>query len=111
MILRNDFFGMLGFAVRSRNVVFGTLACEKGVKSGKVKLLLIDADASKRTKKDTENMCGYYSVKLIEIDPGGVLGKRCGEESVKLVGVTDGGFAKRLLQIAQQQESGGAALE
>ena len=56
-------------------------------------------------------MCGYYSVKLIEIDPGGVLGKRCGEESVKLVGVTDGGFAKRLLQIAQQQESGGAALE
>ena len=103
MILKNNFFGMLGLAVRSRGVLLGTFACDKGVKSGKVELLIVDDGASKRTKKDMKNMCEYFGVRMIISEPAGELAHRCGKDGLMVAGVTDGRFAHRLVQIADSE--------
>ena len=105
MILKDNFFGMLGFAVRSGNVALGAVACDKGVKSGKVALILLDDGASERTKKDTRNMCKFYEVPMIIAEPAGMMSQRCGRAGLMIVGVTDGRFAKRLLEIAESENA------
>ena len=103
MTLKDDFFGMLGLAVRSGSVLLGTFACDKGVKSGKVALLLVDDGASERTKKDMRNMCGFYGVRLITAAPAGELSHRCGRDGLMVAGVTNKGFADRLVHIADSE--------
>ena len=104
MILKNDFFNILGFAVRAGKVSFGAFACDRGVKSGKIRLMLLDAGASERTAKDMRNMCAYYEVPLITVEPQGLLAERAGRGGLIVMGVTDAGFTKRLLEIANSEK-------
>lgn len=105
VILKNDFFSMFGLAVKAGRVMLGTFACEKGVKGGKVGLVLMDAGASERTKKDVRNMCRFYDVALIEVEPEGTMGSRCKNEGLMLAGITDPGFIKRLEEIAKSNDA------
>lgn len=101
MILKDNFFGILGFAVRAGSTALGAVSCDKAVKSGKALLVLLDSGASDRTKKDTRSMCDFYEVPLIEVEPQGMMAQRCGRGGLMIVGITDAGFAKRLLEIAE----------
>ena len=85
--------------------MLGTFACEKGVKGGKDGLVLLDAGASNRTKKDVQNMCKFFEIPLIEVEPEGMMGKGCGKDGLMLAGITDLGFTKRLEEIAKSNDA------
>ena len=105
MILKDNFFGIFGLAVKAGKAMLGTFACEEGVKGGKVGLVLLDAGASNRTKKDVQNMCKFFEIPLIEVEPEGMMGKRCGKDGLMLAGITDLGFTKRLEEIAKSNDA------
>ena len=105
MILKDNFYAMLGFAVKAGKVMMGAFACERGVKNGKIGLILMDAGASERTKKDVRNMCKYYRVPLIEAQPIGEIAKRCAKDGLILAGITDKSFINRLEEIAKSNDA------
>ena len=66
---------LIGFAAHARKLLFGSFSCEKGVRSGKARLILADEGLSARSMKDVHNMCEYYSVPLVVISPEGELAR------------------------------------
>lgn len=83
----------------------GATACDKGVKSTEIGLILLDEGASERTKKDIRNMCAYYHVQMIITQPAGMLARRCGRDGIMMVGIKDAGFINRLLEIANSNSA------
>ena len=94
------FFGMLGFAMRAGKLTVGTDMTLAGVTGGKgkIKLVLVSADASDATKKRLINKCGYYGVEcIVTAISASELGERLGKlYAPSAVGVTDAGFATEL---------------
>lgn len=101
------FYGMVGLAIKAGKTVMGGAACDAGIKNGKVKLMLVDGEASQRTKKDFTSACAYYEVDIIVLDDTNDLEKRFGR---KLVGITEAGFAKKAKELCGVC-SGGEKLE
>ena len=65
-IERDDFYFMLGLAMRAGQLTFGEDGVKKAIASGGAKLVLLDAGASENTKKKMRDSCAYYGVKLCE---------------------------------------------
>ena len=91
---------MLGFAMRAGKLTVGTDMTLAKVKSGKgkVRLVLVSADASDATKKRLINKCDFYGVEcIVTAISAGELGERLGKlYAPSAVGVTDDGFAGEL---------------
>lgn len=85
--------GAVGLAIRAGKCVQGTDACERAVRSGKAKLLLVDPAASDNLKKDTENLCAYYHCPREIIPEAGWLELVTGAENRRTLAITDTGFA------------------
>ena len=65
-IERDDFFFMLGLAMRAGQLTFGEDGVRKAIANGSAKLVLLDAGASDNTKKRMRDSCAYYGVALCE---------------------------------------------
>ena len=65
-IERDDFYFMLGLAMRAGQLTFGEDGVKKAIASGNAKLVLLDAGASENTKKKMRDSCAYYGVRLCE---------------------------------------------
>lgn len=91
-----SFYSMLGLANRAGKVVKGSVACETGIKSGKIKLLLVDGEASAATQKSFADACRYYKVEMILLDEEGALGQSLGRREIKIAGIADISFAENL---------------
>ena len=65
-IERDDFYFMLGLAMRAGQLTFGEDGVRKAIASGGAKLVLLDAGASDNTKKRMRDSCAYYGVRLCE---------------------------------------------
>ena len=65
-IERDDFFFMLGLAMRAGQLTFGEDGVRKAIASGGAKLVLLDAGASENTKKRMRDCCAYYGAQLVE---------------------------------------------
>ena len=90
--------GMLGFAMRAGKVTIGTEMVFNAMRQGKIKLVLISAAASERTKKTISNKCEFYKVNTVTVDAdtaelGRLLGKTYAPSAV---GITDDGFAREI---------------
>lgn len=105
--MSGDFYGMVGLCAKAGKIVFGAQACEKGIKKGKIKLLLIDSCASDNTKKDFMDACAYYDVPFIVNDSQKTIGEATGKPANKVFGILCPGFSKRLIEIHQDKISGG----
>ena len=93
---------LIGFAARARKLLFGSFSCEKGVRSGKARLILADEGLSARSMKDVHNMCEYYSVPLVVISPEGELARISGK-SCKMAAVTDEQVAEAILKAEKEK--------
>ena len=114
MASENRFYTLLGFAAKARRCVFGAVAIEKGVKAGKVLLVLLDEGASPRTRKEMASLCRYWETPLLEAGPAGRMAQACGREANKLIGIIDKGFAEKLLEeynLIHGNVCGGVTLE
>ncbi len=88
---------MIGMAKRAGKLRTGQLLCEKAVKSGEAKLVVIASDASDNTKKSLKNTCAYYGVDVREYSDMDSLGTFSGGGQKSAAAVTDNNFAKAVL--------------
>ena len=105
--MSGDFFGMAGLCAKAGKVVYGAYACDKGIKSGKIKLLLIDDTASANTLKEFADACAYYKVPVIVNNMQKKIGEAVGKPANKIFGIVCPGFAGRLIEIHRDTISGG----
>lgn len=83
--------------MRAGGCVFGATQCEKALKRGKTKLVILDAEVSENTRKHFTELCNYRNIALISLKDEERLGRSIGKDSIKIIGVVDGGFSKNIL--------------
>ena len=89
----------VGLARRAGKVLAGTAACEKGIKKGKVKLLLLDEGLSGQSKDKFTNICDKYGIDVLTVTGYDVLGPAIGRPGIMVAGITDEGFADAIKNI------------
>ena len=106
----NKVYSLLGLAVRSRNLVSGSFATEKAVKSGKAVMVIVSEDASKNTEKMFRNMCNFYHVPLFRFGRKEELGHAMVKDMRTSLALTDEGFARTIRKHLEaiEQEDGGS---
>lgn len=92
-------YSFLGLATKAGKEISGEETCERALKSGKVYLVIVSADASDNTKKKFMDMCSYRSVPIRFFGSKDMLGRFSGKITRTVVAVTDKGFAGRLQEM------------
>ena len=87
--------GLIGFAVRSRQAVFGADACRIMIRSGRCGVLIIDGSAGPNTRKKTLEMCARSDVPVRTV-PEGMISGITGKTSM-VMAVRQGSFAEALI--------------
>ena len=95
-MIQQKWMSLLGLANRARKLISGEELVVKEIRSGKAKLVLLAADASKNTEKKISDKCAYYQVPLKRVENRSLLGQAIGKEARVVVAVLDEGFAKKL---------------
>lgn len=99
---------MLGLAKRAGKTQSGEFLCEKTIKSGEARLVILAADTSPKSKKSITDACRFYRVQYIEYGNMEQLGQYTGSAYRAVVSVTDQGFAQAILKkYADAQERNG----
>ena len=96
--MKDKIFSMIGLAQKAGKVVSGESNCEKEIKRGKSKLLIMAVDCSENTRESFRNMCALRGIDMIEIGTKEVLGKCIGKEYRAVLAVTDENFAKAIIR-------------
>ena len=93
----NKVLGMIGLAKRAGKITSGEFLCEKTIKSGQSRLIIIAEDISENAKKAVLNECSHYGVKYIEFSSSFQLGKAIGADSRMVISVNDDNFKNAIL--------------
>lgn len=102
-------YSFLGLATKAGKEISGEETCERALKSEKVCLVIVSADASENTRKKFRDMCSYRDVPIRFFGEKDLLGRFSGKDSRTVVAVTDPGFAGRLQEMIDRcgKEHGG----
>lgn len=84
----------VGLAFRAGKTLIGTAACEKGIKHGKVRLLLLQQSISAGSAKRFQRLCETHDVDVIKVKES--LGSAIGRSEIMVIGIIDKGFAKTI---------------
>jgi ribosomal protein L7Ae-like RNA K-turn-binding protein len=95
----NQWMSLLGLANRAGKVISGEELTVKQIRSGKAKLILLSADASRNTEKKITDKCNSYEVPMKIVENRHLLGQAIGKEARVVVAVMDDGFAKKLVTL------------
>jgi ribosomal protein L7Ae-like RNA K-turn-binding protein len=112
--MTNKFLTLLGFAMKSGNIITGESLCELNVKKHKISLLIISEDASDNTKKKFTNLCEHHGVKYIVGYKREDLSQAIGKFNRPVVGVANKQFTRSLIEandghVDGPEETGGEA--
>ena len=88
--------GLLGLAVRARQIHFGEEACRKLVRSGGCALLMLDEAAGIHTRKKAETMSRAAQIPLILL-PAGFMEQAMGRGNM-MAAVQQGTFSEPLTE-------------
>lgn len=90
--------GILGLATRAGQLVTGVEMAADAVRSGKSRVVLMDADASENARKRLSDTCKFYGAQLIGTSAG-FLDAACGKSGRMAAAVKTGGFAKKIVAL------------
>src|SRR5690554_7643261 len=93
---------ILGLARRAKKLIIGTELTVKGIRTNRVKLVLLALDASSNTKKQIYDKCRTYNVDVLDVFSSDEISKSIGKKNIKVVGIIDEGFSKILLNQAKE---------
>ena len=93
--------GALGLAIRAGKCAQGTDACERAVRSGKARLVVLDPTAADNLRKLVKNMCDYYHCSWIMLPQAGMLEGITGAANRRVLAVNDDGFAQMILKYTE----------
>ena len=96
------FLTMLGFAMKSGNIITGDDTCEMFLKKRRIKLLIVAADASENTKDKFRFLARQHEVQLVEISAKEELSQAIGKYNRAVIGITNRKFANSLIQLVDQ---------
>lgn len=96
------FLTMLGFAMKSGNIITGDDTCEMFLKKRRIKLLIVAADASENTKDKFRFLTRQQEVQLVEISTKEELSQAIGKYNRAVIGITNRKFANSLIQLVDQ---------
>ena len=97
--MKNKIYSLLGFAARSRKLVFGKERIRAYIKSRrKKKLIILAEDASDRIKKDIKMRCESFGVKILEMFTKKELGILIGKGEITAFGVENDGIVDGILK-------------
>ena len=100
-------YSFLGLATKAGKLISGDDTCEKALKAGKAKLVIISGDASHNTQKKFSDMCSYRNVELRVYGVKDELGKYIGKGTRSVVAILDREFSNRLIEMIDNKEYGG----
>lgn len=84
--------------MRAGKVLFGTAACEKGIKRKNVHLLLLQSGLSESSRRHFEILCSRFGVRTITVEEEERLGAAIGRLGIMVAGITDAGLAKTIIK-------------
>ncbi len=93
MTLDAKFRGAMGLAMKAGKCQAGDFVCEKLVRAGKAKLVLLDSAASDATKQRYRGMCSRAGIEALETDDMGVT---IGKPGRMIAVVTDDNFVRMI---------------
>lgn len=91
----NAFFGTLGLAMRSGQVVIGEPKTRMLLSGGNAALVLIDEAASANTRKTVLDKCRFYGCPAVTVAEG-CLGTAVGRPACIVAGILKGGLGDLL---------------
>jgi len=97
----------IGLAHRAGKTLAGSAACEKGIRRGKVRLLLVGESMSDGSKRSFARLCERCGVEMIETPQP--IGKAIGRADVMVIGITDQGFATTIVKNVKRDRGSGKA--
>lgn len=100
MTAEQRLLGLLGIAMRAGQVTSGDDMVEREARSGRAALVLLDADASDRTRDKYQSLCKGRGIPLHEVSAG-ALGKSIGKDNRMIVAVRKGPLAKQMATLLQ----------
>lgn len=85
---------IIGLATRAGKVITGLELCEKAVKTGKAKIIILTKETSDNTKKSFMNS----HIDIVYVDSKETLGKCTGKETRSVAVITDENFSTAVLK-------------
>ncbi len=85
----------VGLAYKAGKAICGTAACEKAIKHGKVKLLMLQDSISQGSEKHFRMLCAGHNVAVIKVQAP--LGAAVGKAGIMVIGITDVGFKNAIV--------------
>ncbi len=98
----NKFYNMLGFAMKSGNLVTGAHTCELNIPTKKISLLIIAQDASDNTKEKFKLLANSNNCKYIIFDTKENLSKAIGKYNRNVYGITNKKFSREIIKIYEE---------
>jgi len=105
--MNKDILNFIGLMNRAGALITGTDLVLNGIRSGKVKMVLIDALVSDNTFKKITDKCKYYNVSYLKVPTDAGLGLAIGNSNRMVIGITDQNFVKALKEKLDKEEIGG----
>jgi len=102
--MNRNFFQHLGLCFRAGKLLQGEEQVLPALRKGKVRLVILAADASDNTKKRLVDKCTYYRIPCHVVADRFSLGAALGKNARVVIGVTDRGFANLLLRDLNMSE-------
>lgn len=93
----NKVLGVIGLAKRAGKITSGEFLCERAIKSGQSKLIIIASDIADNAKKSAVNTCSHYGVEYIEFSSSAELGRAIGADNRMIISVNDSNFKNAIL--------------
>lgn len=88
---------MIGMAKRAGKVSTGGFLCERAIKDGSARLVVLASDISENSSKSIINSCEYYNVRYITYGDKDSLGTFTGGGDRVVVSINDDNFAGAVL--------------
>ena len=95
----------IGLAHRAGKTLAGSAACEKGVKRGTARLVLLHNALSPSSIGHFQRLCERNRVDVLVLEE---LGSAIGREEIMVLGITDQSFADQIKNLYGVKGSGGA---
>ncbi|HEU5171434.1 MAG TPA: ribosomal L7Ae/L30e/S12e/Gadd45 family protein [Gemmatimonadales bacterium] len=96
----NGLLGLVGLGYRGRLVAVGVEAVRQELRRGRLRCVVVAADASPRTVDKVVRLAAAKQVPLVRGPSAGAIGARLGRPPVMAVGVRDRGLAEGVLRAA-----------
>ncbi len=103
--MTNKIYSFMGLARKADKLAFGYETCERLLKKGKVKLIIVAKDASLNTKKKYENACFHRNVEIRMFGTKELLGKFIGKRISSVGVILDIGFSNNLIKMIDNENN------